>query len=108
MGHVHEDMMRMTAKKCGIKLTVKLQNCLNCSFPKSKRKKISNKDHTHYETKGESIHTDISYTKQESINGYKFWILTVDQHTKFKWTSFLKRKINLSNKFIYFIKKYWK
>ena len=105
MGHVHEDMMRMTAKKCGIKLTGKLQNFLNCSLEKSKRKKIIKKDHKHSETKGERIHTDIIYTKQESINGYKFWMLTVDQNTKFKWKSFLKRKSDLSNKLIEVIKR---
>ena len=83
MGHVHEDMMMMTSKKCGIKLTGKLHNFLNCSLVKSKRKKINKKDNTHSETKAERIHTDISYTKQESINGYNFWMLTVDQHTMF-------------------------
>ena len=105
MGHVHEDMLRMTAKKCGIKLTGKLQNCLNCSLAKSKRKKISKKYHKHSETKGERIHNDISYTKQESINGYKFWMLKIDQHNKFKLKSFLKRKSDLSNKLIDVIKR---
>ena len=42
--------------------------------------------------------------KATSLGGGKYWLLTVDQKTKMKWTWILKNKSELKDKFLTFIK----
>ena len=47
---------------------------------------------------------DISSVKQRSYGGSKFWCLIINQHTGMKWSIFLKKKSDLADKIIPFLK----
>jgi len=53
---------------------------------------------------GERIYVDISYTFEPSMGGSKYWLLVIDQFTKFKWSRFIKKKSDLAINLVEIIK----
>ena len=43
-----------------------------------------------------NAYTDISSIDAKSVGGGKYWILIVDEATKFKWSIFVKKKIEIA------------
>ena len=54
--------------------------------------------------KGERLYIDISSIKKRSYGGSKFWVLIMDDYTKMKWSIFLEKKSELTDKVIPFLK----
>ena len=44
---------------------------------------------------GERVYIDTSSVNTQSFNGSKFWIIAVDDATKFKWSMFVQTKNNI-------------
>jgi hypothetical protein len=55
-------------------------------------------------TPGEQLYVDISSIKGNSFRGAKFWALIVDDYSSYCWSYYLKRKDELANKLVGFIK----
>jgi hypothetical protein len=53
---------------------------------------------------GERILIDISYIKKESLGGKNTWLLVEDQATSMKWNYFMRRKGELIQNMLVFIK----
>ena len=102
-GHPSEATTRSTAKKYGWTLTGDLEKCENCVLSKIRQRNL-NKTTTPSSKKGERLYIDISSIKKRSYGGSKFWVLIVDDFTKMKWSLFLKKKSELSDKVVPFLK----
>lgn len=105
LGHPSVDIMKNTAQHHNIKLSGDLDKCYECAISKAKATKISKINNNKSTTKGERLYVDISYIKQKSYGGSKFWLLIVDEATGMSWSSFLKEKSQLPEKVIGFVKK---
>ena len=92
LGHPNEKVLRNTAKILGIKPEGDLEVCDSCSLSKARRKDL-NKINTHKSNiPGERIYADISYVNSLSLGKKRFWILFVDEYSRFKWSNFVERK----------------
>ena len=84
-------------------LTGNWNKCENCVLAKIRQRNLQ-KTAPPTTAKGERLYMDISSVKQRSYGGSKFWCLIVDQHTRMKWSIFLKKKSDLGDKVILFLK----
>ena len=53
---------------------------------------------------GQRIYVDLSSTLACSLGGSKYWMLVVDQLSKYKWSVFLKKKSELAKALVEIIK----
>ena len=103
LGHPSEATIKKTAKHYGWTLTGNQNNCENCILAKIRQRNVK-KTAPPTTTKGERLFMDISSIKQQSYGGSKFWCLIVDQHTGMKWSISLKKKSDLTDKVVLFLK----
>jgi hypothetical protein len=104
IGHASIENSKITAAKMGIKLTGKIISCEDCLLAKMKRKNINKLSLGKSKIPGERILIDISYIKRKSLGGKDTWLLIEDQATNFKWSYFMRRKVELMDEMIKFIK----
>ena len=97
LGHVCEESTRAYAKANNIAVSGKFEKCVDCGLAKARQKNLPRVADNKATRKGERICLDISSVRHESIGGSKFWVLLVDEFTKFKWSKFLKQKSDLKN-----------
>jgi transposase InsO family protein len=97
MGHASEDRLRRMVKHGqldGIKtVTGKLQFCEPCIL--GKMKKLPFQPHAHRQTSSpfELIHTDLGGPiSPQTPSGFKYWMIFVDDYTRYPWICFLKHK----------------
>jgi hypothetical protein len=69
-----------------------------------RRKNISKINVGRSKIPGESLLIDISYIKRKSLGGKDTWLLIEDQATSLKWCFFMRRKGELIDEMINFIK----
>jgi len=104
LGHPSDEIVKATAKKLHINLDPKTDICEPCAISKSKRKKIAKQTTNHAKSPGERIMIDISYIKEPSQGGNKFWLLIVDEFTSFSWSYFMTHKSDTAKTMIKFIR----
>ena len=92
LGHANEEVVRGTARNLGYELEGKMKTCVSCAISKAKQKSVPKTTKTHATIRGERLCIDISYVKNASFGGVKYWLLVVDEATDFKWSYFLKSK----------------
>ena len=102
--HVGDDMLKKTAKCYDWNLHGIMKKCEDCAKAKARRKNIAKETETKSEKPGERLCIDISSVRSTSFSGSKFWLLAVDECTSMCWSFFLKKKSELSDKMITFIK----
>ena len=98
LGHVCEETTRAYAKANNIVLFGKFEKCVDCGLAKARQKNLARVANNKATRKGERIFLDVSSVRHESIGGSRFWVLLVDEFTKYKWSKFLKRKSDLKDK----------
>ena len=105
LGHAHEGVVTETAKALGWNVVGTNNPCVNCATAKSKQKAVP-KESTSEPVKGigERIMIDISSIASKSFGGGKYWLLVMDEWTRFKWTFILKQKNELSDTMCEFIR----
>ena len=91
-------MMRNTAKHYRQELKGKMNVCEDCNISNIKKKIIPKEAPRRATKKGEMWYIDISSIKVENESNSKFWVLMVDNSTRFMKTFFLKRKSDLYDK----------
>jgi hypothetical protein len=99
-GHPSEYILRMTIKKYNLKGDGKLNDCKACAIAKAKAKNIGKINENKTTTPGERLYLDISSVNKPSYGGSKYWLLIVDEASRFKWSYFLKSKDELKIKMI--------
>lgn len=106
LGHVHEASLRITAKEMGISVTGKLKQCIHCGLEKAQKKKMNKEDEHPSKVPGARLQLDISGIETPSLGGSKFWILIVDQYSRYKKSVFVKYKSQLSEEVMNVVRKY--
>jgi hypothetical protein len=103
LGHPCKELTKKTADHFGIKLTGTWTECQECLMGKAKRKKLKKQSLNRSERSGERFGFDISYLKNSSFGGSKFWLLVVDEATSMVWSYFLRRKSETQKAMLEFI-----
>jgi hypothetical protein len=104
LGHASEIVTKQTAKCLGIKLVGPLKLCEDCILGKIRRKNLNKFSSSKLKIPGERILIDISYIKKESLGSKNTWLLVEDQATSMKWSYFMRRKGDLIEKMMVFVK----
>ena len=90
-GPVGHHLVDATAEYYKVNLTGKVTNCLSCSLEKIRQKNISKENEDKSSNSGERMYLDISSMRKPSMRGRQYWVMLVDEATKYK-KSFLLRK----------------
>ena len=104
MGHAHKQSLIDTAKYMDIELTGTIETCHVCVLAKAKKKAVRKENQNQSTKAGERIYVDINYIMHKSIAGSQYWILIVDEATRFKWGKYIKYKSDLAEVMIKRIK----
>jgi hypothetical protein len=101
LGHPHDATLKATANKLNLKFSGNPKPCIQCAEAKLRMKNIP-KEATHVQAQdiGIRIFFDISSVQEPSQAGNQFWLLIMDEYTKYCWSFFLKYKSDLSNTMI--------
>ena len=91
-GHAGNHLMHATAKYYKVDLTGKVNNCLSCLLENRRQKNIPKKNEDKSINPGESMYLDISAVREPNMGGRQHWVMLVDEATKYKSSSFLKKK----------------
>ena len=97
LGHTNLNTTKCTAQAIGITLTGEWKHCLACVLAKAKQKKISKINENKRYIPGERVYTDISYISGTSLGGKNYWVLIVDEATRFKISGFVKHKSDMAD-----------
>jgi hypothetical protein len=104
LGHVGEAKLRDTAQAINITLTGKFEDCEYCGVAKEKLKRIDKTNDNKTNIPGYRIYVDVSTIEATSAGGKKHWMLIVDESTSYKWSFFLKKKLDLLEQLVEFLK----
>ena len=63
--------------------------CADCAIDKIKQKIVPKFTNDKAQSPGERLYLDISYTATASLRGAKYWVLLVDDFTRYCWSFFL-------------------
>ena len=92
-GHVHEKLLRSTAKQLGVVLEGSLRECEGCSVAKGLGKPIGRTTSTRADKVFDRLFVDICGAKSvESIGGKRYMLLICDDFSRFTWTYFMRQK----------------
>jgi transposase InsO family protein len=105
LGHSNEDTIRRTAKYHQLTLNGTMSKCEHCALAKARQKNVSKVLENKSETMGESLYIVISSVVTPTLGGNKYWLLVVDEFSDMCWSTFLRKKSDLSEHMIPFIKK---
>ena len=95
LGHPSEDITKKTAKDLGYELDGTMQDCDDCGLGKIKQTK-TNKTREISKEVGEMLFLDLSTIKHTSQGGKNHWILLIDDHSRYVWSMFVKKKSDLA------------
>jgi hypothetical protein len=96
LGHPSDAVFKATAKKFNIKYDTTPMPCESCACAKIEIKNFPKEPPTFpAKEKGDRIMFDISSVKALSQGGNHFWLLVMDDFTKYCWSFFLPHKDDL-------------
>ena len=82
LGHICEERTKSYAKVNKIKLTGKLEKCIDCGLAQARQKDVPRIASNKATRRGERICLDISSVRHNSFGGSNFWVLLVDEFLK--------------------------
>ena len=103
LGHPFLDITEKTAKELGIQVTGEIGDCIECYLGKKNRNQINKVNINKSTTPGERICFDSSSSKYISLGG-KFFLLSIDECTNFRWCQFMTSKDETSKCMIRILK----
>jgi transposase InsO family protein len=101
-GHQNKRHVKsLLSKELNIKVEMDSELCEGCMYGKAHRLPFGTRTKT---TKaGERVHTDVCGPFQESMSGFKYFVLFKDDYTKFRTIYFLKEKSEVAEKLSQFL-----
>ena len=103
-GHVHEKLLRSTAKQLGVVLEGSLRECEGCSVAKDLGKQIDRTTSIRVDKVFDRFFVDICEEKStESIGGKRYMLLICDNFWRFTWTYFMRQKYDTVTLFEQFL-----
>jgi len=104
LGHPCEMVTKETGVLLGLHVTGKMEACTECVMAKAKQKGLKKTSSNKSIIPGERLGFDISYLRNPSFGGSKYWLLFVDECTSMKWSLFLRRKTDAIRAVVSFVK----
>jgi hypothetical protein len=104
MTHFGEAHLKATASRLHLNLTGKLEKCIHCARAKAKKVKINKKTEDTATYAGERIVFDVSSCKNKSLRGNYHAFVKIDEFSGKMWCSFHKRKSEVIQEAMTFIK----
>ena len=103
LGHLSEGHLRaLPSVSKGLKLNGTFQFCEECALAKQTRRN-STKRPRRYKIRCERVHMDLSGPHPMSARGERFFLLLMDEATRFRWVYFLKQKSDVSGAIRHFL-----
>jgi transposase InsO family protein len=101
-GHQNKRHVKsLLSKELNIKVEMDSELCEGCMYGKAHRLPFGTRTKT---TKaGQRVHTDVCGPFQESMSGFKYFVLFKDDYTKFRTIYFLKEKSEVAEKLSQFL-----
>ena len=92
-GHMHEDLLRKTAKQIGVKLQGQLVPCQGCTEAKAIKKPVKPFTYTRATKPAERCFVDLSGpTSVKSMWGKEYMMIVIDYYSRFTRVFFLRTK----------------
>ena len=92
-GHVHEGLLRETAKQRNVNLTGTLRECQGCSIAKGRAKPIATTTRTQAVKPGGRVLLDVCGEKSvQSIGAKKYMLMIRDDFTRFNGVYIMRSK----------------
>jgi hypothetical protein len=104
LGHPCEVVTKETGVLLGLHVTGKMETCAECVMAMAKQKGLKKVSLNKPVAAGERLGFDISYLRNPSFGGSKYWLLFVDEFTSMKWSLFLRRKTDAIRAVVSFVK----
>ena len=104
LGHPGQDAVVRTAKNLEIKIEDDFEVCEDCELAKARRKNLVKCTPKPLVIAGERLYLDISWTEHTSMGGSKYWVLAVDEMSKYCWSHFIGQKSDMPEKVLYLLK----
>jgi hypothetical protein len=82
LGHPSKEITIATAKHLGVKLDGSWEECQECMLGKARKKNLKSNSINKSTKAGKRFGFDISYIKNDSFGGSKYWLLIVDKFIK--------------------------
>ena len=100
IGHPSQEITRSTARRYNIDVKGELKPCKHCAIGKAKQKAVPKLSTNRATVFAERIFFDLSWIKGTSLGGSNYWLLAVDESTKFCWSRFIKKKSDLKTEMV--------
>jgi Reverse transcriptase (RNA-dependent DNA polymerase) len=104
LGHTSERKTKATAINMKWSLSGTFLKCEDCAVAKARQKNLNKFVLSKTNVSAERLYMDISSIRMKSVGGSKFWVLLVDEATDVKWSFFLTKRSELSEKLIPMLK----
>lgn len=105
LGHPSEDTTKLMCKHLNLKVTGTLETCEHCKLGKAQKTKMNKETTNKCNVPLERVYVDIAPVLRTSLGGKRFWLLIVDEATKYKWSYFLKHKSDTAHSIYTFLSK---
>ena len=106
-GHVHDELLRETAKQRNVNLTGTLRECQGCSIAKGRAKPIATTTGTRAVKPGGRVFLDVCGEKSvQSIGGKKYMLMIRDDFIGFNAIYFMHNKDEVSRYFRQYLADY--
>ncbi len=92
LGHPSYDYTKRTASLYDIKWEGEPVTCEGCAMGKGQQKAVKKSTENRAKERYERLFVDISSLPDLSLKGSKFWVLLVDDATRYKWSYFIQTK----------------
>ena len=91
-GHISDKYIKKTLNGLGIGVTGTPSKCESCELSKAKHKVVKKATLVRAKIPGERLFVDTAGPYSKAINGTRYWVQVVDDHTRMGFCYFLKSK----------------
>ena len=95
--HIGKKLLEKSAKLIGWTLTGTLTTCDACAKAKAKAKGVTKKVAEPASKPGERLDFDIAGPYSTSLGGSTYWVMAVDDHSRYKYSGFMKKKSDIGD-----------
>jgi len=104
LGHTGEPYTRATSARLGIDIQGPIPPCPSCAISKMKQSNTRKLSADKATERGERLCMDISSVKDKSSGGSKYWLMVIDEATRFQWSYFIPAKKKTRDKILSLLK----
>ena len=92
MGHIGKALLEKSAKLIGWELTGTLTMCDACAKAKAQAMGVTKKASEPASKRGERLYFDTAGPYSTSLGGSTYWVMAVVDHSRYRYSGFMKKK----------------